>query len=181
MAKIFLVIAFFVLPFEQDIKWTKIKAGENVTMMIPQDFYEMTPQDIAQRYPSVRRPLGAYTNSQRLADISIKISATQWRASDTPLAKEFFKASIMNLYDRVDFSKDAIETINGDDFIVFEFDSRINPDQTLENREAVRNYNYVMYLLRDGQTYVFTFQCPVQIKDQWQAVIPEMMKTVKVK
>ncbi|MCA6079131.1 hypothetical protein [Fulvivirga sedimenti] len=181
MTKFFLVLVLIFSPFTQEGKWTKIKVGENITMSLPEDFYEMTPQDIAQRYPSVRRPLGAYTNSQRLADISIKISATQWRSTDTPIAKDFFKSSVMNLYDRVDFTKEVIETIDGKDFIIFEFDSRINPEESLENRQAVRKYNYVMYLIKDMQTYVFTFQCPVQIKDQWTEKAAAIMQSVKVK
>ncbi|MEJ2005374.1 MAG: hypothetical protein P8X57_10505 [Cyclobacteriaceae bacterium] len=181
MIKFFVAAALVIFPIFQDGKWKKVKVGENITMSIPDEFYDMTPEDIAQRYPSVRSPLGAYTNSQRLVDISVKVSATQWRTEDTPIAREFFKSSIMNLYDRVDFSKEAVETINGKDFIVFEFDSRINPDQTLENRAAVRKYNYVIYRIQDMTTYVITFQCPVQLKDRWQDSAEEIMQSVKIK
>jgi len=181
MIKFFLAALIIFSPLIQDGKWKKVKVGENITLSIPADFYDMTPQDIAQRYPSVRSPLGAFTNSQRMVDISIKVSATQWRTEDTPIAMQFFKSSIMNLYDRVDFTKESIESVNGKDFVVFEFDSRINPDQTLENRAAVRNYNYVMYRIQDMTTYVFTFQCPVQMKDGWRESAGRIMESVKVR
>jgi hypothetical protein len=181
MIKFFVAAALVVFPIFQEGKWKKVKVGENISMSVPADFYDMTPEDIAQRYPSVRSPLGAFTNSQRLVDISVKVSATQWRTEDTPIAKEFFKSSIMNLYDRVEFSKETVEEINGKDFILFEFDSRINPDETLENREAVRKYNYVMYRIQDMTTYVFTFQCPAQLKDRWKQSAEEVMQSVKIK
>ena len=113
-----MVLLLMVAPYLQEGKWTKTKVNEDITVRLPPDFYEMTPSDIAQRYPSVRQPLGAWTNDQRLVDISIKISATQWRYSDTPMAKEFFKASVMNLYDKVEFDQDLVEEINGKNFIV---------------------------------------------------------------
>ena len=181
MVKIFLMIVLIFSMPVQEGKWKKVKIGENINMSIPDGFYEMTPEDIAQRYPSVRRPLAAYTNSMRLVDISVKISATQWRSADIPIAKDFFKASIVNLYDRVEFSKESVETINGKDFIVFVFDSRINPDQTLEGRESVRKFNHVMYLIEDGQTYVFTLQCPAQMKQDWVEAAEQMMQSVKVR
>lgn len=167
-------------PYLQADKWTKTKVGENITVKLPPDFYEMTPSDLAQRYPSVRQPLGAWTNDQRLVDLSVKISATQWRYSDTPMAKEFFKASIINLYDQVEFQQDQIEEINGKNFIVFEFNSRIEGDQTLENRGALRTYNYVMYLIQEGQTYVFALQAPQRYEEQWKDVASTFMHSVKV-
>jgi hypothetical protein len=181
MTKFFLAALLLIFPIIQDGKWKKVKIGENISMSLPEEFYDMTPEDIAQRYPSVRRPLGAFTNGQRIVDISVKVSATQWRTEDTPIAKDFFKSSIINLYDQVEFFREDVETINKKDFIVFEFDSRINPDQTLENRRAVRKYNYVMYRIQDMTTYVFTFQCPVQVKDQWQEAAENIMQSVKVK
>lgn len=175
-----MVLLLLVAPHLPQGKWTKTKVNENITVRLPPDFYEMTPSDIAQRYPSVRQPIGAWTNDQRLVDISIKVSATQWRYSDTPMAKEFFKSSVYNLYDKVEFTQDKVEEINGKNFIVFEFDSRIEPDQTLENRQAVRKYNYVMYLIQGGQTYVFTIQAPARYKEEWQETANTFMHSVKV-
>ena len=168
-------------PYLQEGKWTKTKIGENITLKLPPDFYEMTPSDQAQRYPSVRQPLGAWTNDQRLVDLSVKISATQWRYSDTPMAREFFKASLLNLYDQVEFQQDQIEEINGKNFIVFEFNSRIEGDPSLENSRAIRKYNYVMYLIQGGQTYVFTLQAPQRYQAEWQEVANTFMHSVKVR
>ncbi len=163
-------------------KLVKTKITENIIVMLPKSFFEMTPSDIAQRYPSVRKPIGAYTNEERLVDFSVNVSATQWRSGDVKIAKDFFKASIINLYDRVDIINEEIKTIGDRQFIVFEFDSRINGDQrALGNAEPIRGYSYVQYLIVKGKTIVFSFNCPAQRKELWQETARKVMNSVNIK
>ncbi|MFM8738893.1 MAG: hypothetical protein ACKOC0_01670, partial [Cytophagales bacterium] len=56
----------------------KTKITEGITVLLPSTLSVMTPEDIVQRYPSVRSPLAAYTDVNRTADFSVNISATQW-------------------------------------------------------------------------------------------------------
>ncbi len=179
----FLVGALIVcLPVIQETKWVKTKVNDEITMSLPKDFYAMTPEDIAQRYPSVRNPIGAYTNPDRVIDVSVKVSATQWREEDIELASSFFKSSILNLYDRVTITQESIEEINGRKFAVFEFDSRIEGEQyALESRESIRKYNYVQYVIDGGETLVFSVQCPSQMKEQCKETAHKIMKSVVVK
>lgn len=163
-------------------KLVKTKVADNITVMLPKGFFKMMPSDIAQRYPSVRKPIGAYTNEERLVDFSVNISATQWRDSDIKIAKDFFKASIINLYDRVNIINEEIKTIGDREFIVFEFDSRINGDQrALGSAEPIRAYSYVQYMISKGKTIVFTFNCPAQRKQAWQETARKVMNSVSVK
>lgn len=163
-------------------KLVKTRVTDNISVMLPKSFFEMTPDDIAQRYPSVRKPIGAYTNEERLVDFSVNISATQWRSGDIKIAKDFFKASVINLYDRVNFINEEIKTIGDREFIVFEFDSRINGDQrALGNADPIRGYSYVQYMISKGKTVVFSFNCPAQRKQQWQETAGKVMNSVKVK
>ena len=164
------------------MKLVKTKIGDSITVSLPDTFYEMSAQDIAQRYPSVRKPIGAYTNEDRLVDFSVNVSATRWRSSDIEIAKDFFKASIVELYDRVDFKTEKIEVVNNMRYIIFEFDSRINGDKySLDQTDSVRRYSYLMYLLINGKTIVFSFNVPIQIKDKWIEIVPEVMNSIKVK
>lgn len=174
------VVLYFLAPIND--KMVKTKVGDHVTVELPESFFPMTPQDIAQRYPSVRQPIGAFTNEERLVDFSINVSATRWRSSDVEIAKDFFKASILELYHRVDFKQEKIEVINNMRYIVFEFDSRINGDKyTLDQQGSVRKYSYLMYLLINGKTIVISFTAPIQLKDKWVEIAPKIMSSVKVK
>jgi len=169
------------LGFTQD-KLVKTKVSDHITVSLPQGFFPMSNSDLAQRYPSVRKPMGAYTNMERMVDFSIKESATRWRESDVVIAKDFFKASLVNLYDRVKITKEEIQTIDDRKFIVFEMDTRINGDRySLDKKDPVRTYVYIQYLLINGKTLVFSFTCPIQMKEQWQGTAQEIMQSVKVK
>ncbi len=182
MTKFFIGVLLVLLPMAQEAKWNKTKVNDQITLELPRDFFAMTPEDIAQRYPSVRNPIGAYTNSERLIDVSVKESATQWGEDDIELASSFFKSSIMNLYDRVNLTRESIEEIDGKRFAVFEFDSRIEGETyALETRESIRKYNYVQYVISGGKTLVFSVQCPSSMKETCQPLARRVMESVRLK
>lgn len=180
--KLTLIAIIFLFLAPAGDKLVKTKVGNDIVVNLPESFFPMSPADIAQRYPSVRQPIGAFTNEDRLVDFSINISATRWRSSDIEIAKDFFKASITNLYDRVDYIDEGIREVNGLQYIYFEFDSRINGDKyTLDQRDSIRRYTYLMYLLINGKTIVISFNSPLQLKENWVEVAPEIMNSLKVK
>ena len=163
-------------------KLTKIKISDGVTVSIPKSLSLMTPEDIVQRYPSVRSPLAAFTNKNRSADFSVNISATQWPDGNIELARKFFRAGITNLYDRVDFISEGIQIINKKKFIYFEFQSRVNGNKmALGEQSPVYRYTYIQYFVEKDKALVFSFNCPKDLKEEWQPTVHAMMKTVKVK
>jgi hypothetical protein len=182
MLKFLIGLSLILSPVLQEKKWVKTKVNDNISFLLPKDFYAMTPEDIAQRYPSVRSPIGAYTNADRLIDVSVKVSATQWAEDDIELASKFFKSSILNLYDQVNFTREEVEMINDKKFAVFEFDTRIAGEEfSLETRQSVRKYNYVQYVIHGGETLVFSLQCPSELREECRAIASRMMASIEVK
>jgi hypothetical protein len=161
-------------------RWVKTRLADGVTVSVPELLAPMTPEDIAQRFPSVRAPLGAFTNSDRLADYSINISATNWPDADVDMAQKFFKASLRNLYDRVDIISEGIQTIHKKKFIYFEFESRISGERRQGLQEPVMKYTYIQYLVQGNRTLVFTFSCPKDLRQEWEPLAREMMKKIRV-
>jgi len=142
----------------------------------------MTPEDIGQRFPSVRAPLGAYTTEDRVVDFSVNISATQWPDTDYTMTQKFFKAGIYNLYDKVEMMSEGLQDIHKKKFIFFEFDSRTNGDRrSMGNSDPILKYTYIQYLVQPGRTLVFTFSCPKDRKQEWQPIAHEVMKSIRVK
>jgi hypothetical protein len=90
---IFLVACLSLLSFSPE-KLVKTKMTDEITALVPKNFKPMDDIDFSQRYPSVRKPLAAYTNEAREVDFSVNISATQWPDGDIEIAKEFFKLYI---------------------------------------------------------------------------------------
>ena len=142
----------------------------------------MTPEDLAQRFPSVRAPLGAFTNQDRLVDFSVNISATSWPDGDGEMAKEFFKASLVNMYDKLEMINEGSYVLYKKTFYFFEFDSRISGDRRRQGfQDPVMKYTFIQYNIAPDRTLVFSFTCPKDQKEEWQATAREVMKSVKVK
>lgn len=182
MKKLLLSVAIIALFAFSPSKLVKTKIGEGIVISLPPDLQPMTPDDIILRYPSVRAPLAAYTDVNRTLDFSMNISATQWPDADLEIAKKFFKASITNLYDRVDIIEEGIHTIHKKKYIFFEFESRVNGNKmALGEQQPVFRYTYIQYLIEPGRTLVISFNCPKAMREDWQANVRAMMKTVKVK
>ncbi len=163
-------------------KLVKTKVSEGITISIPQGWRPMDGLDFTERYPSVRAPLAAYTDDERLVDFSVNVSATQWPDSDMELAQEFFRASIMNSFDRVEMIAEGVQEISKKKFIFFEFESRVNGIKQKEGFQSpVLKYTYIQYLIEPGKALVFSFNCPGRHKAEWQETARLMMKAIKIK
>jgi len=163
------------------VKLMKVKVNDSLTVSVPKDWRPMDDLDIAQRYPSVRAPLVAYTNLEREADFSVNISATQWPDDNAAIAQKFFKAGVMNVFDKVEMIDEGIREVRGKKFIFFEFESRVNGTRQEGFRDPVLRYTYIQYLIEPGKALVFSFSCPKRDRQQWQDTAREMMKSVKIK
>ena len=161
-------------------RWVKTRLTDGVTVSVPDQLAPMAPEDIVQRFPSVRAPLGAFTNAERLADFSVNISATNWPDGNVELAQKFFKASLQNLYDRVDVISEGVQLIHKKKYIYFEFESRITGERRQGLQDAVLKYTYIQYLVQKDRTLVFTFSCPKELQEEWQPLAREMMKRIRV-
>ncbi|MDH5365703.1 MAG: hypothetical protein OEW67_01860 [Cyclobacteriaceae bacterium] len=177
-----IVIALVLLPllsFQNVGKLVKTKFTENISGLIPENFFVMTQGDIIRRIPSSQTPLAAYTDEARLMDFSINVSVSKWKKEDINIAKDFFKASVFNLYDEVNLLKEEMKIINGKAFAVFEFESLLKGDGV--SQKNLRKYTYIQYTIQGNNAYVFSFNSPLQLKKKWQLAATEMMDNVKMK
>jgi hypothetical protein len=177
-----MVSAIICVAAVQKVKLVRTKVNDKITVSVPQDWIPMDGMDFTQRYPSVRAPLAAFTNMERNVDFSVNISATQWPDGDLEMSKRFFKSSIMNMFDRVDFIDEGIREVNNKKFIVFEFESRIDGNRQKEGfKDSILKYSYIQYLVQPDRTLVFAFNSPRRLRDDWQENEREMMSAVKIK
>jgi len=177
-----LIIFLLIFSAFETPKLVKTKVAEGITVSIPVGFQPMDGMDFSQRYPSVRAPLAAYTNSERDVDFSINISATQWPDQDLQVASKFFKAGLANLFDKVETLSEGVQEVNGKKFIYFEIDSRMNGSQMGEGQRApILRYTYIQYLIEKDRTLVFSFSCPFRLKQDWQQTVRVIMKSIKLK
>jgi len=179
----YIVSAFVFLLFAfAPVSLVKTKVADGITVSLPQDFYPMTPEDMAQRFPSVRAPLGAYTNADRTVDFSANISATQWPDADIEVASKFFKASLLNLYDRVEMIEEGTHILKKKKYVYFEFESYIKGNKGKQgDEEPVMKYTCIQYLVQPRRTLVFSFSCPRNVREEWQETARAVMNSVRVR
>src|SRR6478735_1433342 len=113
---LFLLLCITLFSFAPP-RLVKTKITDDITVLIPKNFRPMDELDFTQRYPSVRQPIGAYTNEAREVDFSVNISATQWSPADVEIAKQFFKAGVVKMFDGVEIIEEGTHTVNGKEFI----------------------------------------------------------------
>lgn len=180
-----LILFFLVLvcvAASEKPKLVKIKVNDEITVAVPKSWIPMDAMDFTQRYPSVRAPLGAYTNQERTVDFSVNISATQWPDGDLAVSQKFFKASLLNMFDKVEMISEGIHEVNKKKMIYFEFESRVNGNKKeLSQKDAVLQYTYIQYYIGPTRTLVFSFNCPRRLRGEWQDTAHEMMQRVTVK
>jgi hypothetical protein len=160
-------------------KLVKQKLGDNITVRIPDSFTPMTDEDKQQRYESTRLPIALYTDPDRLVDFGVNRSFSRWQASDLQMLQDFYEATIMELYDKVKFIDKGIKTVNEHEFVVFEFESVVYPENDFQRNIA--KYTYLMYGLQGGTTYLFNFTCERSVSGQWKTTAHKIMESVKLK
>jgi hypothetical protein len=175
---IILIIIFISTEIKAQ-KLVKHKVADNITVRLPKAFYPMTEEDKKQRYASARLPIALYTDPDRMADFGVNRAYTIWQQGDLKLLQEFYQASIMELYDKVEFIDKGIKNINGHDFVFFEFESIVYPEN--EFQRNISKYTYLLYGLQGGTTYLFNFTCEKRVRNQWQATARKIMESVKLK
>jgi hypothetical protein len=178
---LFLLFLMFLVGFDQP-KLVKIKVADGITVSIPEGWKPMDGLDFIERYPSVRAPLAAFTDNDRLVDFSVNISATHWPDANLTLAQQFFKASISSMFDRVEMISEGVHEVHGKKFVYFEFESRVNGNKGNEElSDPILKYSYLQYYIEPKRTLVFSFNCPRRLREEWKASAQMMMKSVRIR
>lgn len=179
--RLFLLLACCFFSFDQP-KLVKKKVTSNITVSLPKEWRPMDTMDFAERYPSVRAPLAAYTDYERTRDFSVNVSATQWPDANLEIAQRFFKSSVTNMFDRVEMISEGIHEVNGKKYIYFEIQSRVNGNRMQEGqRDPILRYTYLQYLVEPGRTLVFSFNCPQRERETWQPIAQAIMESIVIK
>jgi hypothetical protein len=141
----------------------------------------MPDELIASRYPAQRKPIAAYTGYNGQVDLVVTEKPSTFSKKDLPLLQKFYKPAILSMYSEVEFIREEVSTINGREFLIFEFVSAVKDDEKKKNKLApIRKYTIVQYTIENDKLLIFTFNCPVALKPEWQVTANKMMRSVKI-
>lgn len=176
-----LFILFTLSGFAQSFSTVKVGPDQKISLKIPDDFINMNDQDRMKSVYSTKVPLAMFADERKEALLGINYNIMQWTESDTELMYGFYKASINNLFDEVEFIQDEIREINGQAFIVFEVVGTIKDDNAFSARTPTKSYTYIQYTSWKDQVLLFNFSCKERLRNQWQTTAKEIMESIKIK
>lgn len=178
-----LLLLFFALTaFGPAPKLTTVKLASSLSVGVPTGFAPLPDDGIAVKYPSPRKPLAVFSNPSGRVDYSVAVRPTTFESFDYGVLIKIYKSSIQRLYTKVDFIKEDIRTVNGRDFIYFEFVSTVADSRRTGSQLApIRRYQAVQYAIEGAQLYVFTFVAPAEEQAQWQPTAQAVMGAIVMK
>ena len=175
-----IITLFFVFPgISQKLVTTKV--GEDISIKVPAEFVNMNNQSRMERVASSKIPLAMFSDQSQEVTLGINDNAMQWTAQDTKTIYGFYKASIQSLFDEIEFIQDTVRTVNGKEFVIFEFVSTVRDDNTFTTRKPDRNYTYIQYTSYRDQVLLFNFGCPARRKLEWEDAARMIMESVRVR
>jgi hypothetical protein len=170
-------------------KMHNVTLVDGINVLLPKDFLPMSDDDIAQRYPSTKKPVAFYTSLDRTVDFGLNISKSRWSGVDIDLLHKIYKSTIVESYEKVTFIKDTVEHINGRPYSVFEFVSTFDKttkyqyfqftilaqtkvEATQETGDLVPgNANHIL---------IFNLTAPSEDQSKWQPVAAKAMQSIRI-
>ncbi|TGD83312.1 hypothetical protein [Hymenobacter wooponensis] len=162
-------------------KLKKTAVTKNISVGVPEGFQPLPDDGIAAKYPAPRKPLAVFSNPNGRVDFSVAQKPTTFSNRDYPLLLKIYKASIQNMYSKVEFLKEEVRTVNKREFVALEFVSTVTDNRRGSNLAPIRKYQMVQYAIEGDQLFVFTFDAPAEEQRQWQPVAQGVMASINMK
>lgn len=190
---VFLILVFAtLLSAFTSVNLVETQVGK-VTLPIPQEFYKLNDQDVVSTFGMVHLPLGIYSNTERDIFIAVtskedsltRSSKIEYKASspeyvdDLKLYQMFQKSSLYNIYSKINIHTDTLVTIGTRRYMIMEFDSEINGENSQGVPTTTDHYNYVMHCFTRNKSYIINFSCPKEKMEKWKPIASEIMAGVK--
>ena len=186
---ILLIFSAFNFAGQMPDKYKRKRIGEGVTLLIPDNFVEMSDEEIATKYFTPKRPLAIFRSPDRKAELGINSSIFEWgevgleSEINMELLKGFYKGAIANsFYEKIKFLNEG-EIINIGDRqgVLFEFIGAIPEDpNAIINKGGKSRYHQVLYSVYNGKVLIVNFSVIGTDYTYWQEHATKMVTSVKI-
>lgn len=152
---------------------------KGISLAVPENFLLMSDDDMAQKYPSYRKPIGVY--SDKKTDISINYSINKWNNKNLDILKSMYKATISSVFTDVEFIQDGvIKKVNDRDFIVFEFISNLVEENGPKKGASLKTYSYLAYTLYKNKVLILNMNTQVQERNNWANTFGKIFESFEI-
>lgn len=171
--------------FGQAVKLKRRQLTVGISMLMPTDFTLISDDLLAKKYFTPKKPTAMYTSPDMEVDLGVNISNTFWEQQGIPLLKDLYKGSLRASYTKVEFISEGVTKINKRNYAFLEFVGIVSDSEEKANalgrKNNISKYNYLMYTVVENRIVIVNFNCPLKYQTQWQALMPRVMKSVKIK
>ncbi len=176
---IFLLTMAFVLVTHAQVTLQRTDLTKNISMKVPTEFQRL-PTTTAKR--SIREFIAEFSHTDGRTEMEVSRSRQRWDQSDPKLLKQFYKASIMQLYDRVSMKREEMVQENGRPVIYFEYVSTIINDADMLRGTTQRNdYNFLKYIILNDGVLICRFTTPAAREEFWRPAMIDAMTSLRTK
>lgn len=178
-ASLILFISIPLILFAANFK--KVEPVKGIKYEMPEDFLQMTDDDMAQNYPTYKKPLIMFNSPDKKADFGVNSAVNRWNNKNLSVLKDMYKSTISSVFTSVTFIQEGIVQINNRSYIVFEFNSELVDEKRFDGKATItRKYSYLLYTIYENKILVFNFTCESGSKGTWAPVAKRMMNSIEI-
>ena len=181
-----LIFSAFNFAGQMPDKYSRKRIGEG---LIPNNFVEMSDEEIASKYFTPKRPLAIFRSPDRKAEIGVNSSIFEWgevgleSEMNMELLKGFYKGAIANsFYEKIKFLNEGeIISIGDRQAIIFEFIGANSEDpNAIVNKGGKSRYHQMLYSVYNGKVLIVNFSVNGTDYTYWQEHATKMITSVKI-
>lgn len=163
-------------------QFKKVEPIKGLQLSVPNTFKLMSDDDIAQKYPSYKKPIAVFESENKTAELGINSAVYRWKNYNLSVIRDVYKSTISTVFSEVNFIQDGnIVTINDKKYVVFEFTSTLVDDKRLDNNPVfTRRYNYLAYTIHEKKILIFNFNSSYESREEWMPLANQMMQSIKI-
>ena len=145
--------------------------GGELSILLPDYFNLMAKELVEIKYPSGNRPTEIYSDEQGGVSIGFSHTQNQMELEKLPELMPMFMEQFSNMYPTIKWGKTDIRKINGLNCVVLEFETPAVDTEI---------YNLMGITVLDGRMLIFTFNCIVPVRSEWEEKASQIINSIQV-
>ena len=145
--------------------------GGELSILLPDYFNLMAKELVEIKYPSGNRPTEIYSDEQGGVSIGFSHTQNQMELEQLPELMPAFIEQFSNMYPTIKWGKTETKKINGLNCVVLEFETPAIDTEI---------YNLMGVTVLDGRMLIFTFNCIVPVRSEWEEKANQIINSIKV-
>jgi hypothetical protein len=164
------------------VKYKRKSPLKGLTLDLPSNFTIMTDDEMAERYPSYKKPLIMFISVDKKADFGINYSVNKWVNKNLDVLRDMYKSTLSMLFSEVEYIKEGeIVDIHGRKWILFEFYSTFREEKRIdESTLLTRKYNFLAYTLYKNKVIIANFNCSRADAPDYYKYARKIINSIKI-